>query len=614
MALNPNECYTQLKQILKSARDVSEQLKEAQKILNGSTRFQNDQTIKLIFEDYIFTHGSGVKRYTLLAFLLKNEIPIDERITLSLIEPNLNLFLSDGTLPLSSACMLTEPLILVDFFLKNNANPNIIDKFGWTPLVYATYYRRMNVPQILIQAGANVNVVFNFMGKNLSLLQFAIVCDQFDLAKQIVEQLIANNNYAPIFICQNDVNTQRHSANKKITKKINIFSQYLFQEISKLLTEENKNTQELISTLTLSEIKNIPFTKLNLNINILNALSSRLLAILEKANFSLEIKNTLTELLNSNTKHKQYQLVHISTFNILNLVAELADILENPYLIDQSERPLCGPASALTLLTKVSPNLLVNLSLELILNCKIYFPFKLSLSVYSKTQSISLVDVLLTEIRRSLTDNFNTYSPTSVLACVQALTPPGLMYALLEKFGFQDVSDLTVILKANAKSELSKPQKALIYMAFHAFQAKKKQDKFLLGKGNLKQNLEMIIKTKQSNEKEVILFLSVDLMNKILARYLPTALQEDFLKQEAHPLLKLANQVLGMSVDHYVYLNSCNLIKNEDEDEYVEMELLTWGSTLNVYLPIDEFLQGYRGAILTTSRIKPTVATKPSML
>jgi hypothetical protein len=232
----------------------------------------------------------------------------------------------------------------------------------------------------------------------------------------------------------------------------------------------------------------------------------------------------------------------------------------------------------------------VTLSLDLVMQGETREAIVLNLSAYSKTQAIDLVDVLLTEIKRSSKGLWTTYSPTSSLASVQGYTSTKSMCSWLERFGYDDIHDLTLMLEEDGQV-LSKPKQALLYMAFQNFHAHKNEDAVLLKENNLKGNLENVIARRQKNQ-EVMLLLSGDLMDRIsFSNTLPPRYRPE----------KGTNTVLGIASGHFVCLQQGNVLEEpQGGPQHIHMEIMTWGRRWSFELPLEEFLHGYRGAIVAT--------------
>jgi ankyrin repeat protein len=90
-----------------------------------------------------------------------------DQIQAGLIHPfldasNINLPDAYGNTPLILACSRNARPDLVQLLIQKNANPDVANKDGWTPLIMAAHAGRFEVVQLLLERGAHVNAANRF--------------------------------------------------------------------------------------------------------------------------------------------------------------------------------------------------------------------------------------------------------------------------------------------------------------------------------------------------------------------------------------------------------------------------------------------------------------------
>lgn len=161
------------------------------------------------FEDYIYVEQDG---YSLKAFLIKNDDTIyaqDEKGHV------LTMKVSDKA--------------WIDLLLANNANINISDKFGYTPLIYSIMAKNVERVRKLLAHNAFVNVRTSMGNTPLMIvIDFIDLYSDLNLIEQIIEMLLINNA---------DVDAQNSNGDTALI----LAAKYGFINIIHLLLKYNAN-------------------------------------------------------------------------------------------------------------------------------------------------------------------------------------------------------------------------------------------------------------------------------------------------------------------------------------------------------------------------------------
>lgn len=421
----------------------------------------------------------------------------------------------------------------LEFLIAHNANVNLKNKLGKSPLACALEMENYEAAKMLVAAGANL----------------------FSAPQDLIEK-----------------------GQKNPSKKAVEFFTYF-----KKHQEEQINREDGIKKIELSDFQNIPVTLLKES-RLKELLRPHLIRILKDSELDKAWAEKMNALLSGEMTLK------VKNTTLLSIIAEFANILLHVETIDQQKTNLCGPAALVSLLVLKRPKMLFDLGIKLVAQGKTQAPLSLTLSSYSTNRATSFIEILLTEIRRA--HNLTGYSPESLRENFQGLTPPRLLVTWLNAFGLDEIEDLILPTTTSGRT----PSKGLYFLlnvafikfhanSYHTFRSKEENLNYLIQKIN--------------EGKQAIVLFSADWVDEIDSKH--TKAQGTNIKavQHTHHLSILERgftYCFKMPIDHYVLVTALTCTK-----ERVECEFTTYGKKYKCEMNRDEFLNGYRGAIVANA-------------
>jgi len=549
---------------------IKNKFKFSNKVFEGLLQFKKFNTAQKLIDcrvpvnvKHSFELKEGVKRYSLLEyhcfFNPENDLTAAEFLLKN--KADVNYYLSQ---PLIFGCFEKNGFNYkkAELLIRYGLNVNDYGKLSYNALLLAINRGDVRLVRFLCENKANVHLPYKHGDFPLLV---AIKGRKFDVARVLIE-FGANVFLLPLNILQELRNSK------------NLQDKQFYGELMAIYVKQ-LSQKEKIEALTLEEIKNIPFHELKLNAAIMEAIKNRIQTLLREK----PLEKPLVEKLFNTLDHWEACSTQFKLLHPFNIIAEVAELLHKPELIDQEDTKLCGPAALLTTLVKSNPQAFVGLALELLTKAKTEQPLKLDLSKHSKNEATAFAGVLMTEIRRA--SNFTGYSPTSVREEIQGVTNPRVLCDWLQTFGFQDVEDLSFMMNHRG-APLAKPLHMLLDIVFYGFHKDKETS---LSQVEILQKLSAEL----NRGKQVILFLSekfMDAIEKLEFRDYP----EVEVRVHHH-----ANFGCCVPIDHYAYLN-----KLREVGDNIEFEVMTYGKIFSQTLSKEEFLSGFRGAVLATAPAK----------
>ena len=225
---------------------------------------------------------------------------------------------------------------------------------------------------------------------------------------------------------------------------------------------------------------------------------------------------------------------------------EICEILSEPHKIDQGPYGLCGVAAFINVLAEAAPSTLAFLACDIAESGTWHGGYLLvTANIETKNKNKTVVEAVLHAIRHSM--NTTGYS-AGFFDPFRVFTSAFEICRWLTSCGFTDV-------------------------------------RIESGKPSLK-NLERICQSLQENKK-VIMIITGALADKIMEN-------------------RVNHSFSALLLGHAVLVNHLEIIRNNSQNQMVKIEMSTWGQKKSNQIKLEEFLEGYDGAI---QMIPPTEET-----
>lgn len=252
-----------------------------------------------------------------------------------------------------------------------------------------------------------------------------------------------------------------------------------------------------------------------------------------------------------------------------------------PYLIDQTDTPVCGVTVFVNWLTHHDPITYASISLQLVEKGKVTDPFLIK-SMFKPTDfsHITVDELLLESIRNQ--QNILPYTKKSfdILESILSTTMGYEICNWLQKYFNKQinadeygVTDTLIYLEAEFKKPISSLKESFFQLS-HA-----KRINFPTIEDNLKNAL-----AKHTLGCELIMLVTTNLAYK-------------FIHTE-----KENKSLFGIEYGHYIKVSN---IKHDTEKKQINIKYETWGTEISSSINYNDFLEGYRGVIIIKAPKKP---------
>lgn len=290
-----------------------------------------------------------------------------------------------------------------------------------------------------------------------------------------------------------------------------------------------------------------------------------------------ELKKLFTDFLKSKDQLATQRLDRLSVAH------ELLTCIENPKLFPQSwGSNLCGMVTLSQVMLMDTPKAFVKMALELASEGKTRSPVEIKAS-HDCLMNATNISGFVTESMRH-TFNILGYHPANPNEAILGATRPKRLVSFLEGVGYAEIQESMVVNRSN-RQELP----TFFRAALGGIYSNKHTDY-----DTPASLCDAFLENMKTDNKRAIAHFSRELTDAII--YSRPLRQDTGVSANAAGI-----DFIPIEQSHYVVIKSICEEKSNDGTDMVSVTLFTYGAEHTAKIPKDQFIEGFRGAIIATT-------------